>query len=82
MPRKPRLEYDGAVYHIMSRGNIQEEICRDDTDRERFLETLTEVCARTGWIVHAYVLMNNHYHILLENPEPNLVVGMKWFQGT
>jgi REP element-mobilizing transposase RayT len=66
----------------MSRGNRQGEICRDDTDRERFFETLTEVCARTGWIIHAYVLMNNHYHILLETPEPNLVVGMKWFQGT
>ncbi len=82
MPRKPRIEYDGAVYHVMSRGNRQEEIYRDNADRERFLETLTEVCARTGWIVHAYVLMNNHYHILLETPEPNLVVGMKWFQGT
>ncbi len=82
MPRKPRIEYDGAVYHVMSRGNRQEEICRDDTDRERFLETLTEVCARTGWIIHAYVLMSNHYHILLETPEPNLIVGMKWFQGT
>ncbi len=55
---------------------------RDDTDRERFLETLTEVCAGTGWVIHAYVLMDNYYHILLETPEPNLVVGMKWFQGT
>ena len=80
MPRKPRIEYAGAVYHVMSRGNRQEEIYRDDTDRELFLETLTEVCARTGWVVHACVLLNNH--ILLETPEPNLVVGMKWFQGT
>ncbi len=77
MPRKPRIEYGGAIYHVMSRGNRQEEICRDDTDRERFFETLTEVCARTGWVIHAYVLMNNHYHILLETPEPNLVVDMK-----
>jgi putative transposase len=53
MPRKPRMEYGGAIYHIMSRGNRQEEICRDDTDRERFLETLTEVCARTGWIIRS-----------------------------
>ena len=82
MPRKPSIEFDGAVYHVMSRGNRQEEIFRDDTDRVLFLETLTEVCARTGWIVHAYVLMDNHYHILPETPEPNLVVGMKWFQGT
>ncbi len=82
MPRKPRIEYDGAVYHVMSRGNRQEEVYRDDTDRVLFLETLTEVCARTGWIVHAYVLMGNHYHMLLETPEPNLVVGLKWFQGS
>jgi putative transposase len=82
MPRKPRIEYDGAVYHVMSRGNRLEEIYRDDSDRELFLETLTEVCERAGWIIHAYVLMDNHYHILLETPEPNLVVGMKWFQGT
>lgn len=82
MPRKPRIEYDGAVYHVMSRGNRREEIYRDDADRGLFLETFAEVCARTGWIVHAYVLMDNHYHILLETPEPNLVVGMKWLQGT
>lgn len=77
MPRKPRIEYDGAVYHVMCRGNRREEIYRDDMDRKLFLETLTEVCARTGWVIHAYVLMDNHYHILLETPEPNLVVGMK-----
>ena len=82
MPRKPRIEYGGAVYHVMSRGNRQDMIYCDDTDREQFLETLAEVCTKTGWLVHAYVLMDNHYHILLETPEPNLVVGMKWLQGT
>ena len=82
MPRKPRIEYAGAVYHVMSRGNRQEAIYQDDADRQRFLETLTEVCSRTGWMIHAYVLMGNHYHLLLETPEPNLVVGMKWLQGT
>ncbi len=61
MPRKPRIEYDGAVYHVMSRGNRREEIYRDDTDREMFVESLTEVCERTGWIIHAYVLMDNHF---------------------
>ena len=82
MPRKPRIEYAGAVYHVMSRGDRSEEIFRDDADRERFLAALGEVCARTGWRVHAYVLMGNHYHLLLETPEPNLVVGMQWIQGT
>ena len=82
MPRKPRVEYAGAVYHVMSRGDRGEAIFRDDADREMFLAAVGEACARTGWRVHAYVLMENHYHLLLETPEPNLVVGMQWLQGT
>ncbi len=82
MPRKPRVEYAGAVYHVMCRGNRQEAIFLDDADRERFLETLWECCGRTGWRIHAYVLMGNHYHLLLETPESNLVTGMRWMQGT
>jgi len=66
----------------MCRGDRQEAIFRDGTDRDRFLETLRECCERTGWRIHAYVLMGNHYHLLLETPEPNLVAGMRWFQGT
>ena len=66
MPREPGIEFDGAVYHVMSRGHRQEGIYRDDTDRVLFPETLTKVCARTGWIVHAYVLMDNHYHQILQ----------------
>jgi REP element-mobilizing transposase RayT len=82
MARKPRIEYAGAVYHVMSRGNRQEAIFRDNRDREIFLDTLEEACAKTGWVVHAFVLMGNHYHLLLETPEANLVAGMKWLQGT
>ena len=82
MPRKPRVEYAGAVYHVMSRGNRQQAIFRTDEDREMFLNTLGEVCGRTGWKVHAYVLMGNHYHLLLEIAEANLVVGMQWLQST
>ena len=66
----------------MSRGNRQETIFRDDRDCETFLDTLDEACTRTGWRVHAFVLMGNHYHLLVETPEPNLVAGMKWLQGT
>ncbi|QHI69061.1 transposase [Tichowtungia aerotolerans] len=66
----------------MSRGNHQESIFRDHRDREIFLDTLCEACAKTGWLVHAFVLMDNHYHLLLETPHANLVVGMKWLQGT
>ena len=82
MARKVRIEYAGAVYHVMSRGDRREPIFFDDKDREMFLATLAEMCERTGALVHSYVLMNNHYHLLLETPEGNLVAGMKWFQGT
>lgn len=66
----------------MARGSHGQEIYGDNADRKVFLETLGEACEKTGWRVHAYVLMANHYHLLLETPEPNLVLGMKWFQGT
>ena len=82
MGRKPRVEYAGALYHVMCRGNRCERIFQDDEDRQVFLDTLGEVCERTGWRVCAYVLMPNHYHWVLETPEANLVAGMKWFQGT
>ncbi len=82
MARPVRIEYAGAVYHVMCRGDRKEPIFADDQDREIFLETLAEVCERTGFRVHSYVLMHNHYHLLLETPHPNLVAGMKWFQGT
>lgn len=82
MPRKPRVEYTGAVYHVMSRGNRQQKVFRTDQDNGLFLATLGEACERTGWKVHAYVLMGNHYHMLLETPEANLVAGMQWLQST
>ena len=82
MPRPLRIQYPGAAYHVMARGNQGQPIFRDDQDRKRFLETLEDSCERTGWLVHAYVLVGNHYHLLVETPEGNLVVGMKWLQGT
>ena len=82
MARKLRMEFPGAVYHVMSRGDHQEAIYRDDEDRSLFLDTFGEACMKTGWRIHAFVLMGNHYHLLLETPEPNLSAGMKWLQGT
>lgn len=82
MARKPRVEYPGAVYHIMSRADRHGQLFLDEQDRTTFLETLGESCIRQGWHLHAFVLLGNHYHFLLETPEPNLVVGMKWLQGT
>ena len=66
----------------MSRGNRGEAIVKDDDGRQRFVKTLADACRRTGWLIHAYVLMENHYHLLVETPEANLVVGMQWLQGT
>jgi len=66
----------------MCRGDRREKIFHSDTDRALFVRTLGEACGKTGWQVHAYVLMPNHYHMLIETPEPNLVAGMRWFQGT
>ena len=68
-------------YHVMARGDRREDIFKSDRDRELFLETLGQACLRCGWLVHAWVLMNNHYHWILETPEANLVEGMKWFQN-
>jgi REP element-mobilizing transposase RayT len=76
------VEFEGALYHVLDRGDRQEAIFGDDHDRECFLATLGKACARTGWRVHAYVLMSNHYHLLVETPQPNLVAGMRWFQTT
>lgn len=82
MARGIRVEYAGAFYHVMARGNRRQEIFFDDGDRRFFLKTLADACERTGWRVHAWVLMNNHYHILIETPAPNLVEGMQWLQNT
>ncbi|MCF7849338.1 MAG: transposase [Kiritimatiellales bacterium] len=82
MGRTPRVEFEGAVYHVMCRGNRQEPVFRDKSDNEVFLNALDEACGRCGWRIHAFVLMGNHYHLLLETPHANLVDGMRWLQGT
>jgi REP element-mobilizing transposase RayT len=82
MARKLRVEYPGAIYHVMSRGDHREAVFRDDEDRERFLTTFGEACTKTGWQVQALCLMGNHFHLVVETPQPNLVAGMKWFLGT
>jgi REP element-mobilizing transposase RayT len=82
MARSIRIQFAGAFYHIMARGNRREEIFHDDDDRRFFLHTLSQACEMTGWRVHAWVLMGNHYHLLVQTPEPNLVAGMSWLQNT
>jgi len=78
VPRKIRVEYPGAIYHLMSRGDRREDIFLDDVDRQDFLKTLAEACQKTGFQVHAYCLMRNHFHLVVETPEANLVAGMAW----
>jgi len=81
MARPLRIEYEGAVYHVTSRGNAGAKIFLDDVDRSRFLEILKDVVARFGWICHAYCLMGNHYHLLIETPDANLSRGMQHLNG-
>ena len=81
MPRQVRIEFAGAMYHVMARGDRREAIVQDDEDRGTFLRTLGEACERSGFRVYAYVLMTNHYHLLLETKEPNLSRGMGWLQN-
>ena len=76
-----RIEYDGAVYHVTSRGNERKAIYKDDKDREIFLEILHKANKRYNWLCHAYCLMNNHYHIVIETPDGNLARGMRQLNG-
>src|SRR6202022_237247 len=82
MARQPRIEYPGALYHVMARGDRRERIVHDEIDRYSLVKTLGEACGKTGWLIHAWVLMDNHYHAGIETPQGNLVVGMRWFQNT
>ena len=82
MGRAWRIEYEGALYHILSRGNEQKEIFHDDQDRLRFLETIGEMSERYGTEIFAYVLMGNHYHFLLRTNRANLSKAMQWLGVT
>lgn len=81
MSRPLRIEYAGAVYHITSRGNERKAVFRSDQDRINFLNTLQHVNKRYNWICHAYCLMDNHYHLLIETPDANLALGMRQLNG-
>ncbi len=79
--RPLRTEYPGAIYHVMSRGKQRQNIFRDDADRLGFVSTLGEACHKTGWQVHAYCLMRNPFHFVIETPLANLVVGMSHMEA-
>ncbi|HUG12846.1 MAG TPA: transposase [Opitutaceae bacterium] len=77
-----RLESEEGVYHVLNRGNYRADIFRGDKTKAAFLKCLDEACARTGWRVHAWCIMSNHYHLAVSTPRANLVEGMTWLQGT
>lgn len=82
MARPIRVEFPGAVYHVVARGNERRPIFRDDDDRRRFLDTVADVVEDFGVVVHAYCLMLNHYHLILETPRGNLSRSVGWLQLT
>src|SRR3972149_4573760 len=81
MARPLRIEYPGALYHVTARGNAREAIFRDDPDRGAFLVILGRVVERYNWLCHAYCLMGNHYHLLVETPDGDLSKGMRQLNG-
>ena len=81
MARPIRIEFAGALYHVTTRGDRQEDIFLSDQDRTDFLTILEQVCERFNWLVHAYCLMDNHYHLLIETPDSNLSKGMRQLNG-
>ncbi|ULA63282.1 MAG: Y1Tnp domain-containing protein [Nitrospira sp.] len=81
MARPLRIEFPGAVYHVTSRGNARQDIVTDDQDRSQWLILLAHVVERYGWRCHAYCLMDNHYHLLIETPQPTLSLGMRQLNG-
>ena len=81
MARPLRIEYEGARYHVTSRGNERKTVFRDDADREKFLELIGRAVEQFGIRVHAYVLMNNHYHLLIETPRSGLNQALRYLNG-
>jgi len=82
MSRPLRLEFENALYHITSRGNERRSIFRSDRDRKTFLAFLGQTAQRFGWSITAYVLMTNHFHLVIQTPQPNLSRGMHWLNST
>ena len=82
MARRLRLETEEGVYHVINRGNYRAHVFRSGQTKAAFLRCLHETCVRTGWRVHAWCIMSNHYHLAVATPQANLADGMRWLQGT
>jgi putative transposase len=81
MARPLRIEYSGAVYHVTSRGNARADIFLTDNDRRAFLDVLENVVQKCNWLCHAFCLLDNHYHLIIETPDPNLSLEMRQLNG-
>ena len=79
MPRRLRIQFEGAIYHVMARGNGRQRIVHDDPDRQRLLDDLRRTVLRCEWELPAFVFMGNHLHLLIKTPRPNLALGMQQF---
>src|SRR3972149_1451895 len=82
MARKVRLEFPGAIYHVINRGNYRAWVFKEEGARQAFVACLFEACEKCGWVLHAFVIMGNHFHLAVETPAGNLVAGMQWLQST
>ena len=82
MPRSPRVLFPGAIYHVMSRGNYRQDLFTVHRTGIAFEKALFEACERYHWLLHAYVIMRNHFHLAVETPAPNLTGGMQWLLST
>lgn len=82
MARKLRLEFPGACYHVINRGNYRSDIFRHERTKAAFEACLFEACEKSGWLLHAFTIMRNHYHLAVETPQGNLAAGMQWLQST
>ena len=82
MARKLRLEFPGAIYHVINRGNYRAHVFKAEGAKQAFEACLFAACERSGWLLHAFVVMGNHYHLAVETPQGNLVAGMQWLQST
>ena len=82
MARRLRLQYPGALYHIINRGNYRQDVFATAGASKAFEAALGEACTRHGWTAHAFVIMRNHYHVAIETSVPNLIEGMHWLQTT
>ncbi len=82
MARKLRIQYEGAIYHVINRGNYRRDVFGTVGAAQAFEQVVLEACALHGWRLHAFVVMGNHYHLAVATPRANLVEGMHWLQST